>query len=76
MAQRYVINGPTAVMAVQQSAKTVITIPIASVIEAAEPVDGLQGLIEVTFMGETVLVFAEDIRLRAKLVAGTSKTRS
>ena len=74
MAQRYVINAPVLV-AVQRSGKTVITLPSASVIEASEPVDSLQGLIEVTFQGETVLMFAEDLRMRGKLVTSVAQTR-
>jgi hypothetical protein len=67
MAQRYVINAPVLV-AVQRNDKTVITLPSASVIEASEPVDSMKGLIEVTFKGETVLMFAEDLRMRGRLV--------
>jgi hypothetical protein len=68
MPRRYVMSSPISAVAIQRSARTVITVPSASVIAVAQPVDALQGLIEVALNGETVLMFAEDIRQRGKLL--------
>jgi len=47
-------------------------VPSGSVIDVPIALNGIQGLIEVTFHGETVLMFAEDIRDRGKPVFGAS----
>ena len=72
MAQRYAITTPTTGVSVHNGKRTAITIPKASVIEVAQALDGLQGLIEVTFKGEAILMFAQDIRQRGKPAAGAS----
>ena len=74
MAQRYVIKAPVLVAA-RGSDKAVVTLPIASVIETTESVDDAEVLIEVTYQGECVLMFAEDIRLRGKPVYTPADTR-
>jgi len=71
MAQRYLIETPTSA-AIEQNPRKVITVPIGSVIDVARPLNGVRGLIEVTFNGETVLMFAEDIRVRGKAVSALS----
>ncbi len=53
-------------------ARKLILVPRASVVDVPEPLYGLQGLVEVTFNGETVLMFAQDIRQRGKPVSRTS----
>jgi len=65
------INTPT-VAVIEQSPRRVITVPSGSVIEVPLSLNGIQGLIEVTFNGETVLMFAEDIRDRGKPVSTAS----
>jgi hypothetical protein len=72
MAQRYLIGTPTSAAIIEEGARKIITVPGASVIDVPQPLKGLQGLIEVTFDGETVLMFAEDIRQRGKLVSTAS----
>ncbi|MGJ5818838.1 hypothetical protein [Paludibaculum fermentans] len=73
MPQRYVINIPTLVVAIQGTAKMPITIPSASVVDVPQKVEELQGLIEVEFNGENVLMFAEDIKQRGKPVSKVQK---
>jgi hypothetical protein len=72
MAQRYVITTPTLGVSVHNGKRTAITIPEASVIEVGQSLDGFEGLMEVTFEGEAILMFAEDIRQRGKPAAGAS----
>jgi hypothetical protein len=50
----------------------VITVPGGSVIDVPLPLNGIRGLIEVTFNGETVLMFAEDIKERGTPVSEAS----
>ncbi|MGC4053368.1 MAG: hypothetical protein QM757_29045 [Paludibaculum sp.] len=69
MVNSYLINSPTLVVIVQGSERTPITIPSASIIDVPQELDGLHGLIEVQFNGESVLMFAEDIRQRGKRVS-------
>ncbi|SPF56191.1 hypothetical protein SBA4_80004 [Candidatus Sulfopaludibacter sp. SbA4] len=71
MAQWYLITTDT-VAAVEKSPRNVIMVPSGSVIDVPIALNGIQGLIEVTFHGETVLMFAEDIRDRGKPVFGAS----
>ena len=72
MAQRYVITTPTSGVSVHNGVRVAMTIPKASVVEVAQPLDGLDGLIEVKFKGEAILMFAQDIRQRGKPAAGAS----
>jgi hypothetical protein len=71
MAQRYVIATSTTAVN-EQSPTKVFMVPSGSVIDVPVPLKGVRGLIEVTFKGEAVLMFAEDIRDRGKLVSGAS----
>lgn len=71
MAQRYLIKTPTSA-AIKQGPRKVITVPSGSVIDVPLTLDGVRGLIEVTFSGETVLMFAEDIRNRGNPVSEAS----
>jgi hypothetical protein len=68
MHRRYAIESPTSAVAIQRTTRAVITVPRASIIQVAQAVDTLHGLIEATLNGETVLMFAEDIRQRGKLL--------
>ncbi|MBN9662642.1 MAG: hypothetical protein J0H49_30870 [Acidobacteria bacterium] len=72
MPQRYQIIAPTLVLAVQGSGKKPITIPTDSMVDVPLTLYGRKGLIEVQFNGETVLMFAEDIRERGVRVARMS----
>lgn len=71
MAQRYLITTPTTAVNEQSPAKA-FTVPSGSVIDVPLPLKGVRGLINVTFNGEGVLMFAEDIRDRGKLVSEPS----
>jgi hypothetical protein len=63
MAQRYCITSATSAV-VEQSPRKIITIPRGSVVVVPISLTGVQGLLEVTFNGETVLMFAEDLKAR------------
>lgn len=69
MAQRYLIAIPTSAVTIEGRARKVILISKDSVVDVPLPLNGLQGLIEVTVNGGTVLMFAEDIRERGKPVS-------
>ena len=71
MAQRYLITTPTPA-AIEQSPRKVITVPSGSVIDVPSPLNGVRGLIEVIFKGETLLMFADDIKDRGKPVSEAS----
>lgn len=68
MPQRYQLVTPTLVLTGQGHEQKPITLPSDSVIDVPRTLYGLEGLIEVQFNGETVLMFAEDIRQRGKPV--------
>jgi len=68
MPQRYLITTPTSAVAITSGARQIIEVPNDSVVDVSVPLDGLQGLIEVTVNGEAALMFAEDIRQRGKAV--------
>jgi hypothetical protein len=72
MAQRYLITTPTCAVSMEDGARKAITVPNDSVVSVSLPLEELQGLIEVTVNGETVLMFAEDIRQRGKPVSRAS----
>ena len=71
MAQRYLIETPTPA-AIAQSPRKIITVPSGSVVDVPLALNGVRGLIEATFNGESVLMFAKDIRRRGKPVSGAS----
>ena len=71
MAQQYLITTPTSAV-IEQSPRKIITVPRGSVIDVSLPLSGVRGLVEVTFNGETVLMFAEDIRDRGNPVSEAS----
>jgi hypothetical protein len=66
MAQRYLIALPTSAVTIEGGARKVILTAKDSVVDVSLPLHGLQGLIEVTVNGGSVLMFAEDIRERGK----------
>lgn len=68
MARRYLIETPTPAV-IKQSPRTVITVRGGSVIDVPLTLNGVRGLIEVTFDGETRLMLAENIRHRGKPVS-------
>jgi hypothetical protein len=70
MLKRYSITTPTCAVRMEGGVNTAITLPNDSVVSVPLPLDDLQGLIEVTVNGETVLMFAEDIRRRGQPVSG------
>jgi hypothetical protein len=72
MAQRYLLNTPTSAVTFERGTKKIVALPDNSVVDLQQPLDGLQGLIEVTLNGETLLMFADDIRQRAKPLRGAS----
>jgi hypothetical protein len=72
MAQQYLITTPTSAVAIEGRERKVITVPNDSIVDVSRPLNGLEGLIEVTVDGQTVLMFAEDIRQRGKPVSRAS----
>lgn len=64
--QRYKIDIPTLVVAMQGAARMPITIPRSSVVDVPQTIEGLSGLISVKFNGESILMFAEDIQQRGR----------
>jgi hypothetical protein len=52
--------------------RKVIVVPNESVVDVSLSLNGRQGLIEVRFNGETVLMFAEDIKQRGMPLAAAS----
>jgi hypothetical protein len=72
MTQRYLIETPTSAVTIEGGVRKVIMVPRDSVIHMSLPVDGLQGLIEVSFNGGTVLMFAQDIRQWGKSLSMAS----
>ena len=64
MAQQYLIAIPTSAVTNKGVAHKVILIPKGSVVHVPLALKELHGLIEVTVNGETLLMFAEDIRER------------
>lgn len=69
--QRYLIGIPTTAVN-EKSPTKVFVVPSGSVIDVPVPLKGVRGLIEVTFNGEAVLMFAEDIKDRGKPVSAAS----
>ena len=76
MAEQYRIEHPTSAAVVENGARKVVTVPSASIIDLQRPLNEVNGLIEVTFNGETVLMFAEDIRQRGKLLSRAQRARA
>jgi len=68
MAKRYLITTPTPAVTTGRKAREFIMLPNNSIVDVSLPLDGIRGLIEVTVDGETMLMFAEDLRLRGRLV--------
>lgn len=72
MSLQYILGTPTLAVAVHPHGKTVVTLPTASLIDVPDALESQDGLIGVGFNGETVLMFAQDIRERGRLVSSAS----
>ena len=68
MAQRYSLLSPTLARIPEDGSHGTMTIPQNAVVEVFSDVGDRKGLISVTFEGHLVLMFAEDIRERGKLL--------
>ncbi|MDD5544174.1 MAG: hypothetical protein PHX83_13465 [Acidobacteriia bacterium] len=71
-ARRYVMKNATSAIIIERVplmgriARKIITVPSESVIDVRSPLNDAEGLIEVNFEGETVLMFAEDLQGRGE----------
>ncbi len=70
---RYHITNPTLALFQEGGRHVAHTVPTGTIITVDGEAFNGEKLVSVTWDGKTVMMFAEDLRVRAELVKGTSK---
>ena len=73
--QQYSLRTPTVAVSASEGTKKIVTLPTNAVVEVALAIDHEAGLVEVSVEGETLTMFAEDLRRHGRLMAQAAVPR-
>lgn len=67
--ERYLIGTPTTAVRTRDGQKDAFLLPGGSVVETPTSIEGKSGLVEVSLDGESIVMFAEDIQQRGRVIS-------